>query len=182
MATRNIDLVDEIILKDDLYKHNTLLLKRGSVLNAYLLSKLNNFGVMQYRDEKTQEFVKSLTCEKEVLILHSENLQSIRTKEILKFAGFDADKILCVNSIKELTSSISVLGLKYIFVDSSFYNTELVNQIFLHTKNKQLKIFVMNCDETTKTSVRYNSEYQNVKFLFRPLANSYIKALLRLYS
>jgi len=182
MSTRSIDLVDGFVLKDDIYKDNTLLLKRGSVLNAYLLNKLNNFGVWQYREAKTSEFKEALLGEKEILILETNELQARKTKDILKFAGFSDDSIVTISSSEELEQSLADLKLKYVFVDSSFYDKELIEKIFLASKNKNIKIFVTNATETTNKNVKYNTEYQNVKFLHRPLANSYIKALLRLYS
>lgn len=182
MATNNIDLYDEIILKNDLYKQNTLLLKRGSVLNAHLISKLNKFGVYHYDIQRRGKTFSSVNLEKEVIILQSNIGQMRKTKEILNFAGFENEKILLIDSKEKLFKSLTLLGLKYIFIDSSFYTPELVNQIFLEMKNENIKIFVMNCTEDLSKEISYNTDYQFVKFLCRPLANSYIKALLRIYS
>ena len=87
-----------------------------------------------------------------------------------------------INTLEKLFPNPDILNLKYIFVDSSFYNEDFLEEIFLRTKNKNIKIFVLNCNENTKPDITHNTDYQNIKFLYRPLASSYIKALLRLYS
>ena len=182
MATNNIDLSNEIILKNDLYKQNTLLLKRGSVLDAHLISKLNKFGVYHYDIQSQGKTLSSVSLEKEILILQSDIGQLRKTKKILNYAGFANEKILTTDSKEKLLKSLSVAGLKYIFLDSIFYSQELISQIFLNMKSQNVKIFVLNCSEDLSKEFSYNTDYQFVKFLSRPLANSYIKALLRIYS
>ena len=72
-------------------------------------------------------------------------------------------------------------NLQSTFSAYSFYNKNILEDIFLNTTSSKVVIFVMNCEENMLNNF-YNTDYQNVKFLYRPLANSYIKALLRLYS
>ena len=45
MSIANVELTDGIILSKDLYKDNTLILKKGIVLDTYLINKLNKFGI-----------------------------------------------------------------------------------------------------------------------------------------
>jgi len=177
MATRNIDLMNDIVLKEDIYKDNTLLVKKGNVLNSYLINKLNKFGVSGIANSYHSDF----SLGTEILILQSDLYQQKRTKEILKFAGFEQDKILLLDDENLLKDKLRIKSLKYLFIDYSFYGKDLLDEIFLNSINRKLVIFVLNCPEGTAERI-YNSDYQNVKLLYRPLANSYIKALLRLYS
>ena len=183
MIKTKSEILDGVILKDDLYKNNTLLLKKGSVLNSYILNKLNNFGIFpkEYNNGIAQLADTSKNI-KEILIIQKERSFAYRTKEILRYAGFESDKIFLLNSFINLREQISKNNISYIFVDSVFYCEEFLQEVFLLKNKQKINIFVLNCEELKPQKISYNNDFFNIKFLHRPLANNYIKALLSLYS
>lgn len=189
MTVTNLDLADGLVLKEDLYKDNTLLLKKGIILNAYLINKLNNFGfytqaiintpVAEQQQEPQQE-LKPQTTSTEVLIYQQNIFDSTKTKKVLEYAGFSANKISVINSMSKIPYGES--NISYIFIDSLYYDENFVEDITLLQSKNKIKIFVLGCDNHTPKRVNFNTDSQIVKFLYRPLANDYIKALLNLYS
>lgn len=175
------ELISGNVLQEDLYKDNTLILKRGSVLNDYLLNKLNKFGLENIciSNQKTNP-LKNLV--KRVLIIQKNELDSMRTRNVLHFAGFSNSDIICISDLKSLKTNINLAFVKYIFIDSKMFDKSLIDEIFLKQNNRNVKIFVMNCDNVYSQNYKYNNDFQNIKFLYRTLDKNYIKALISLYS
>ena len=184
MALPDVNMLDGLILKQDLYKDNTLLLKKGSVLNSYILNKLNNFGYYAVEDitENSLQSMSLATASKEVALIQNDKLRSLRNREILKFAGFSSESILLLDSAKNITKNPFINNISYIFIDFSLFTEEFLQELTLLNTKKKIRIFVMNTVEEAKPNLLLNTDYLEVKFLYRPLANNYIKALLRLYS
>jgi len=184
MATAHVELIDGIVLTQDLYKDNTLILKKGIVLDTYLLNKLNKFGIstdeLDFRIVQSGNFEKNTKPAVEVLIWQKNNFKAHRTRSILNYAGYDNEKILLVNSVDNLNYKIKNISL--VFVDSVFYNQDLIEKLTLIAHNKKINVFVLNCDEFCPPDLIYNMDLMNVKYLYRPLAAHYINALLKLYS
>ena len=188
MTLSNLNLADGAVLKEDLYKDNTLLLKKGIILNAYLINKLNNFGFytqslvnsVEDKPQKTQPELKKQTTNTEVLIYQQNIFDSNKTKKVLEYAGFSPDKISVINNSNKIPYGET--NISYIFVDSVYYNDDFMEDVTLLKSNNKLIIFVLGCDSHTPKHVDFNTDSQTVKFLYRPLANDYIKALLNSYS
>ena len=182
MTPLNQNLNDDIVLKEDLYKNNILLLKKGSIINNHILQKLNKFGVYPKNNNLATNFINSINCSKEVLIIQPDNFNAARTENILKFAGFNPEKILKLNSTENLIQKIGRNKISYIFIDKTLFSEDFVNDTLLLKNTNKIKIFVLNCSENDGKNITYNTDFQDIKFLYKPLANNYIKALLRLYS
>ena len=182
MSISNYDLHDGTILKDDLYKNNTLLLKKGSVINNHILQKLNRFGVYPQSHSLIINSISDSFYSKNILVIQSDNLAAIKTENILKFAGFSSDKILVLNSTDNLSKKIGKNKISYIFIDKKLFTQDFIQETFLIKSTNKIKIFVLNCEDSEEQNIKYNTEFQDIKFLHRPLANNYIKALLSLYS
>ena len=79
MATAHVELIDGIVLTQDLYKDNTLILKKGIVLDTYLLNKLNKFGIstdeLDFRIVQSGNFEKNTKPAVEVLIWQKNNFK-----------------------------------------------------------------------------------------------------------
>ncbi len=189
MATTNVDLIDGIILKRDIYKDNVLLLKRGAILNPYLLDKLNKFGfnsdeLDDFVDKSHSEMGISQNTDKykslKVLVLQCDDFKAFKTKNILVKAGFENDEIMVVKDLQN--QNLRDKNIVCIFVDSKLYNDDFVNDVTLLSNRNKIVIFVLGCDECMPENISFNSDYQTVKFLHRPLASSYVNALLQLYS
>ena len=101
-----IELKNEIVLSEDIYKHNTLILKKGCVLNPYLINKLEKFGISKYKN-KSLNAQKSYNASVEILILDNDVNSSNKTRNILEFAGFESNKILQVNDTDSLICNIT---------------------------------------------------------------------------
>lgn len=183
MAFSNTDTLDKLILKDDLYKDNTLLLKKGSVLNNYIINKLHKFGV-KYATciNEENEITTQILTEYEVLIINNNQFKNIRTREVLKHAGYENENILFLNSCENILLKKNLLkDIKFIFIDYALYNKDFLNELYL-IKNNKIKIFITDVPEINNKRFLHNSDFQDIVFLQRPLANNYINALLRLYS
>lgn len=184
MSIANVELTDGIILSKDLYKDNTLILKKGIVLDTYLINKLNKFGItsneidfLKPKDENKTEKKNPLI---EVLIFQKNTFQAHRTKNILNHAGYTNENIRLLKNLDNVIFDNPDISL--VFVDSIFYTKDLLERLTLMQKHKKINIFVLNCDEFCPQNLVYNLDLINVKYLYRPLATNYINALLKLYS
>ena len=106
-----------IVQKEDLYKNDTLLLKKGSILNSYVLNKLYNFGLENIRigNEKNKIKILKKQVKKDILIIQKSILDIKRTQNILNYAGYQ-DNVLTLQNIKNLIDFTINNGVEINFV------------------------------------------------------------------
>lgn len=170
----------KIILDKDIYKNKTLLLKKGSVLDNYMLQKLNNFGISNSEITTFAAAEVSVQDNQKVLIVQKNKFFNRRTREIIEFAGF-APKNIFINNDTDYFDEIDFEKLNYLFIDDEFFTEDIALQIFMGLKKNHLKVFVLNHDINNTSVINFNSDSMSVKYLYRPLAKDYIKALIKIY-
>ncbi|MDD3594267.1 MAG: hypothetical protein PHX18_06540 [Candidatus Gastranaerophilales bacterium] len=169
-----------IILDKDIYKNKTLLLRKGSVLDSYLLQKLNNFGISNSEISGFTSAEISLQEAQRVLIVQKNRFDNRRIREIIEFAGF-APKNIFINNDSSYFDEIDFNKLNFLFIDDEFFTQELAAKIFMGLEKNRLKIFVLNHDINSSDTINFNSDFISVKYLHKPLAKDYIKALIKIY-
>jgi len=184
MAAANFELNEGFILEKDIYKDKTLLLRRGVILNAYLLNKLSNFGIHLedlYSDVENSDkssYTDKVENEK-ILILNEDELAAKRMKILFKYFGYTDKNVACIKNITDVTMKNT--NVSYIFVPSYLYNDDLISKLVLSNNANKINVFVLDCNLKQPDRVFFNTDFLNVKFLYRPLSKEYIQILFKIY-
>lgn len=184
----------EIVLENDIWQNNLLLLKKGVNLNGLLLEKLLNFGVKEayvnltplksnnFTEIKDNELIKNQS----VLIVQKNIKEVSRSEKMLLKAGFSEKNIFVSDEISGAYKYLNNKSLQYIFIDNTLYSQNFIDTVSEQLDSRYLNMFVT--DVQTLSQIRKlkevvaSKENLKIRILHKPLDSSYIKALISLCS
>lgn len=164
----------------DIYKDDTLLLKKGSFIDSNIVNKLQNFGIFidEEKSEKKDENIFSKNGIS-VLIADSNEFTCLKNKKIIENSILQNGKILQISNKSLLKTVIQNNNFNFIFINYELFDEEILNEIFLRAKEKTY-IFVTNSSRKRLFAKKYNSEQIKINFLYRNIEKAYINALIKI--
>lgn len=164
----------------DIYKDDTLLLKKGTFIDSNIVSKLQNFGIFieeNQPEEKKETILSKNTAS--ILVADSNEFTCVKTKKIIENSILQNGKIIQVSNQTLLKTIIQNNNFNFIFIDYELFDEEILNEIFLRAKDKTY-IFVTNSSMKKLFAKKYNSEQIKINFLYRNIEKDYINALIKI--
>lgn len=167
-----------IMLNDDIWENDTLILKSGRYLSEDLVNKLLNFGVKRVsvdfiekkeeelnQDSLISEFVKS----QNILIVEKNLLNTAWIVRNLIDIGFNEKNIFITSDHNSINHYFKVKKINFVFLGFSLYEKcmKSVNKYSM-LKNTHAFVIMENKDSLRKIEKNYFSE---VKFLRKPLGS-----------
>ena len=168
------------LTEHDIYKDDTLLLKKGTIIDSSIVSKLQNFGIFieENRQEKENENVLSKNT-LSILVADTNEFSCIKNKKIIENSILKNGKIIQVSNKGLLKTIIKNNNFNFVFIDYELFDEEILNEIFLRAKDK-IYIFVTNSSMKKLFAKKYNSEQIKINFLYRTIEKDYINALIKI--
>jgi hypothetical protein len=164
----------------DIYKDDTLLLKKGSFIDNNIVAKLQNFGIFIDENEPKEQEQNALTKNSlSILVADSNEFSCVKTKKILESSILKNGKIIQVSNKSLLKTVILNNNFNFIFIDYEMFDEETLNEIFLRAKEKTY-IFITNSSRKRLFAKKYNSEQIKINFLYRTIEKDYINALIKI--
>jgi|GEM_PF-2301141 len=166
-----------MVLNDDIWGRNTLLVKSGGYLTEDLINKLLNFGIKSVNvnfvenndeNESAQDPIISQFIENQYVLIIEENL--LNTAWLVRNlvdAGFSEKNIFITADYNSINRYFKIKKVNFIFVGMSLYEKcmKCVNKYSL-LKGTYAYVIMENKDSARKIKSDYYSE---VKFLKKPL-------------
>jgi len=181
----------DLILNDDIWQNDILLLKKGRTIDDDILEKLMNFGVKQIKIDisRKKSFKNSVgthspeSINKQSVLVIREDFKSISSfVKILMESGFKDKNIFAATGIDILNRYLQNNNLNYIFIDHSLYDEKVLNIVEENTFLRIINIFIINAPQNViplnyiKTS--RNKTVINIKTALKSLNSVYIRALV----
>ena len=164
----------------DIYKDDTLLLKKGSFIDSNIVAKLQNFGIFIEDNTPTKQEENIISKNNiSVLVADSNEFSCAKTKKILENSILKKGKIIQVSNKSLLKTIIQNNNFNFIFIEYELFDEETLNDIFLRAKEKTY-IFVTNSSRKRLFAKKYNSEQIKINFLYRTIEKDYINALIKI--
>ncbi len=174
-----------VVLNDDIWGEDTLLLRSGRYLNEDLINKLLNFGIKNINvnfvekneDVKEQEFVvNEFIKNQNVLIVEKNILNTAWFVRNLIDIGFSEGNILITGDYNFINQYFRVKKINFIFIGLPLYEKciKCINKYSL-LRHTHAFVIMESRDSLRKIENNYSSE---VKFLRKPLSSKTFNALI----
>ncbi len=171
----------DIILNDDIWDNNTLIVKSGGYLTDSLINKLINFGIEEVSVDFAEKAVKPQDInlfklfinDRNVLIVDN-NLHQISwlVKNLVNY-GFDKAGISITDNYNYINKIFRAKKISLIFTSSYFYEKcgKCIDKYSL-LRNTHAFVIMEQNETARKLKSGYNSE---VKFIRKPLNTEMLK-------
>jgi len=162
-----------IILNDDIWDKETLIIKSGGYLTESLITKLINFGIREVsvdfapEEQDAASLLQDFTKTQSALII-ADNLADLGwlDKNLID-AGFDKKNIFLTDNYNSINKFFRSRVINIIFISSVFYEKshKCVDKYSL-LRNTHAFVILEENESARKLKTGYNS---HVKFLIKPL-------------
>ena len=172
----------EMILNDDVWDNNILLVKSGGYLTENLLNKLIQFGVKQVsvdineadsEQEQGIDYLREFIATQNVLIVEDNLHQTLNLIKNLKELGFEKPNISVTANYNAINRFFRLKKINLIFINSYFYEkcAKCIDKYGLLRDTHAFVILEQN-ESARKLKISSNSQ---VKFLNKPLTKDLLK-------
>lgn len=170
-----------IVLEDDIWDKDTLILKSGGYLTENLINKLINFGIKKVSvnfSQKTKEqrdtgLYQNFVKNQSVLVIEN-NLPNISwlTKSLIH-SGLQRSNIFITDDYNSINKYFKNKKINFIFLSASFYEKcqKCIDKYSL-LRNMHVFVLMEENDSARKLKNGYSSD---IKFIIKPISTKKLK-------
>lgn len=178
----------KLVLKKDIWKKNTLILKSGKCLNQEILEKIINFGIseiyvnyehklnpdMDLLNNLKQNFLSS----QKVLIIENDQKNTNIVVKFLQKKGFQDKNIIISNNVNSIDLYFAK-SLHYIYVDFDLYN-QMDDTLKSNVSSAYHKFIMYNFDLDLQKNNDLDYLIKNIsaQVIIKPVITSYFEYAL----
>lgn len=181
-----------LVLRDDIWKRGTLLLRRGKYLTLDIIDKLLKFGIFEVNvhllneryDEQeyavVDEFKGNFSKSQNILIIQKSFKEISSIAKILKEMRFNENNIYASTDIRHIKRYFEKIPPAYLFIEAEFI-MQIPENILVNLRNiNDVHIFVFVSNENISAIQELEGKYAElaIKTIVKPTMTSHLKDLL----
>lgn len=185
--------LNKMILKDDVWYHNTLLLKRGTPICESLIRKLLNFSIEQINifwddtDTKAhmsarEELITNFLSTQNALILSEKNDEHRLLARKLNLSGISQNNIYTALNFDQAINIIINKKPPYIFISAEQFLKNSIKFTRAYSLISFAHMFIIASEDFQRPAILKETENKsarfNAKVLTSPVLNSHIKEVI----